>query len=82
MSEIPQHGGLVHVNSLGVAACARGCWRGVPFRCDGELVTFCPVCERDAHAAALAALKPHAGTARNAPCPCDSGRKYKKCCGR
>jgi len=21
------------------------------------------------------------GTARNAPCPCNSGRKYKKCCG-
>ena len=20
--------------------------------------------------------------ARNAPCPCGSGRKYKKCCGR
>ncbi|RMG39956.1 MAG: hypothetical protein D6725_04310, partial [Planctomycetota bacterium] len=19
---------------------------------------------------------------RNAPCPCGSGRKYKKCCGR
>ncbi len=22
------------------------------------------------------------GTARNAPCPCGSGRKYKLCCGR
>jgi len=22
------------------------------------------------------------GTARNAPCPCNSGRKYKRCCGR
>ena len=22
------------------------------------------------------------GTARNAPCPCGSGRKYKRCCGR
>jgi len=22
------------------------------------------------------------GTARNAPCPCNSGKKYKKCCGR
>lgn len=21
------------------------------------------------------------GTARNAPCPCNSGKKYKKCCG-
>jgi hypothetical protein len=22
------------------------------------------------------------GTGRNAPCPCNSGRKYKRCCGR
>lgn len=22
------------------------------------------------------------GTGRNAPCPCNSGKKYKKCCGR
>jgi uncharacterized protein YecA (UPF0149 family) len=22
------------------------------------------------------------GTARNAPCPCRSGKKYKRCCGR
>jgi uncharacterized protein YecA (UPF0149 family) len=22
------------------------------------------------------------GTGRNAPCPCHSGKKYKKCCGR
>ena len=22
------------------------------------------------------------GTGRNAPCPCGSGRKYKRCCGR
>ena len=21
------------------------------------------------------------GTGRNNPCPCDSGKKYKKCCG-
>jgi hypothetical protein len=24
----------------------------------------------------------HPGTGRNAPCPCNSGRKYKRCCGR
>ena len=22
------------------------------------------------------------GTPRNAPCPCNSGKKYKRCCGR
>lgn len=26
--------------------------------------------------------KPTAHTGRNEPCPCGSGKKYKKCCGR
>jgi len=26
--------------------------------------------------------KPYAGTCRNDMCPCGSGKKYKKCCGR
>ncbi len=26
--------------------------------------------------------KPFPGVARNAPCPCRSGRKYKRCCGK
>ena len=24
----------------------------------------------------------YSGTGRNAPCPCHSGKKYKKCCGK
>lgn len=32
-------------------------------------------------AAALPAEK-YPGTGRNAPCPCNSGRKYKRCCGQ
>jgi uncharacterized protein YecA (UPF0149 family) len=28
------------------------------------------------------ATENYAGTGRNAPCPCGSGRKYKRCCGR
>lgn len=24
----------------------------------------------------------YAGTGRNEPCPCNSGKKYKRCCGR
>jgi uncharacterized protein YecA (UPF0149 family) len=27
-------------------------------------------------------VKKYHGTGRNAPCPCNSGRKYKLCCGR
>lgn len=26
--------------------------------------------------------KKYAGTGRNAPCPCNSGKKYKRCCGK
>ncbi len=33
-------------------------------------------------AAGAAAAPPYAGTPRNAPCPCGSGRKYKHCHGR
>ena len=25
---------------------------------------------------------PAGGTSKNAPCPCGSGKKYKKCCGK
>lgn len=28
------------------------------------------------------AISPHDKVGRNAPCPCGSGKKYKKCCGR
>lgn len=28
-----------------------------------------------------APTKKYPGTGRNAPCPCGSGRKYKRCCG-
>ena len=27
------------------------------------------------------ATNPHRGVGRNDPCPCGSGKKYKKCCG-
>jgi hypothetical protein len=30
----------------------------------------------------IEAMAPKPKVARNAPCPCGSGRKYKKCCGR
>ena len=32
--------------------------------------------------AASSPTKKYPGTGRNAPCPCGSGRKYKRCCGR
>ena len=38
--------------------------------------------ELDAVAAELAAQKKSAKVGRNDPCPCGSGKKYKKCCGK
>ena len=38
--------------------------------------------ELDAVAAELEALKKKEKVGRNEPCPCGSGKKYKKCCGR
>lgn len=31
---------------------------------------------------AFPGAKKYPGTKRNEPCPCDSGKKYKRCCGR
>lgn len=33
-------------------------------------------------AAATPQAESYRGTARNSPCPCNSGKKYKRCCGR
>ena len=38
--------------------------------------------ELDAVAAELEALKKKEKVGRNEPCPCGSGKKYKKCCGK
>ena len=38
--------------------------------------------ELDAVAAELDALKKKEKVGRNEPCPCGSGKKYKKCCGK
>ena len=38
--------------------------------------------ELDAVAAEIAAQKKSAKVGRNDPCPCGSGKKYKKCCGK
>ena len=36
---------------------------------------------RAAHDSEEPERRPHAKVGRNAPCPCGSGKKYKKCCG-
>jgi uncharacterized protein YecA (UPF0149 family) len=37
---------------------------------------------RGAPTTATLRAQKYPGTGRNAPCPCNSGKKYKRCCGR
>ena len=52
-----------------------------------EIIASLPDMLADLHHHRIQALTPHepirreATPDRNAPCPCGSGKKYKKCCG-
>jgi preprotein translocase subunit SecA len=79
----------VDFNGNGIAGCALCGLRFVPTFRHGRRVQECPRCDGDRVTAEVeaeldaetrAALLPKVG--RNAPCPCGSGTKYKKCCGR
>lgn len=48
----------------------------------GNAGALCEPCLRGEFTTAIAKLKPGALVARNAPCPCGSGKKYKACHGR
>lgn len=72
MPDIPVLGGTLDFNAEGVAGCVRCGWRGIPTFEKGVRSTWCPACHIPTGA-------PKIG--RNAPCPCGSGRKFKKCCG-
>lgn len=75
--------GTIDFNGFGIAGCVTCGWRGVPTILDGRRQTDCPLCSID-HAlerrAMMVAIEGGAKVGRNAPCPCGSGRKFKKCC--
>lgn len=81
---IPMEGGYLCFNGMGVAACTRCGWRGVA----NPGSSVCPACESDESeivaelVAEERAWREYRGTPRNAPCPCGSGVKHKKCHGR
>ena len=50
-------------------------------RLGGTSLSNAPAAPKTDQGAALRTEK-YPGTGRNAPCPCNSGRKYKRCCGR
>ena len=53
-----------------------------PFMHGQEVDDFLPLSiSRRARAIATASSEKYPGTDRYAPCPCNSGRKYKFCCG-
>lgn len=73
---------LAHNSETGISGCVTCGWRGVPVP---HRPDECPACqlgaETDAEYEALVEKSKYAGTPRNAPCPCGSGRKWKKCHG-
>lgn len=82
-------GTLIHSNIGGPSQCHRCGWEGVPN--SGEEHNLCPACHvgpaTDAmfesfgdHTRFLRNAKPVSSVPRNSPCPCGSGKKYKKCC--
>lgn len=86
------HGGMLDFNGNGIAGCTRCGYRGVGSKDDPR----CPVCQGAIETDQLHEALPsseRAGTwnlprrvapnvPRNAPCPCGSNRKAKKCCHR
>jgi hypothetical protein len=88
----PKYGGMLLLDGPVARCTAPDCgWTGVPTFVGGEALSWCPSCEQadlDAEfRAILAEVRSHAPrraeatVGRNAPCPCGSGRKFKKCCG-
>ena len=51
-------------------------------RVAGALMGMPPPDEETPAPAPLRGEDTYPGTPRNAPCPCGSGKKYKRCCGR
>lgn len=58
-----------------------GRWFKAPRRSEGAVSTFCPPCETAPMVDEEYALLTIPKVARNAPCPCGSGKKFKKCHG-
>ena len=80
-----QDSGTLCFNAEGVATCMDPeCgWTGVPTVIAGVPQPFCPSCDADSNPSRQQTVKreePKVG--RNDPCPCGSGKKYKKCHGR
>jgi hypothetical protein len=85
---IPVVGALLTTSEGGISTCWKCWWRGVATKEAG--FRWCPFCTGqmfDAEYAAMPEPLPAgvaslaAATGRNAPCPCGSGRKFKKCHG-
>ena len=69
---------LDHLPSTGRFPLASSWSTVVEGAVDGYLAAF----RDDGSVRGKTVRKPVAGGGRNEPCPCGSGRKFKKCCGR
>jgi hypothetical protein len=73
-------------HTWGPSGCTNCGWRGVPsWQENGLPDDRCPRCELAAETQAeweaLKKKEEYRGTGRNEPCPCGSGKKFKKCHG-
>ena len=69
---------LYHYELENLAHCDDCGWTGVPTSVRGVQSDLCPRCHPDAPDP----TRRVESVPRNAPCPCGSGVKFKKCCGR
>jgi hypothetical protein len=78
-------GGGIGFLGNGLARCGNpACgWGGVPTVVKGKTLQRCPACGNDVQDQIVTPAKApvKAGQGKNAPCPCGSGKKRKKCCG-
>jgi hypothetical protein len=80
----PESGGVIIGGNarVGRVSVSHGTFRGgdVGVWIGGETIEDAQVTDIDWEGPPRVERVP--GVARNAPCPCGSGRKYKRCCGR
>jgi hypothetical protein len=76
-TDMQPYGGTLDFNGDGIAGCCVCGWRGIPMYIDGERSPLCPSC----HTGEPPKTRTFTKVGRNDPCPCESGKKYKKCCG-
>lgn len=96
ITEALERRGMLDLTPPFARCCKADCgWEGIPIYVHGEAQTECPACEgfpdeldlgaqplrRNVFFRQRVAYAPGPKVGRNEPCPCGSGKKFKRCCG-